>query len=201
MKAVSINQYPNYQNGAAGLNFEHYYTGQRDWLKVPEVLLYHIKEKLSPDIDTILIFGCASGRDFIPFQDSYNCIGFDIAPPNVIDWVCDTTRLTYYQCSIQDFIPRVDTFDINWKNTLIYSCVSLMYASHENQNNLVELMWERECKNIVLQEYEPGNSAHHPYLGLTENNLKRFSRHLFRPKYKHEPTAHIFMENTNEEHN
>jgi hypothetical protein len=98
MKTYSLNKYPNYQYGEGNLNFSHYYEGSRDWLHQYEPLLDYIKENLLPNIDTIMVFGCASGRDFIPFQDDFSCIGFDIAPYEQINWVCKTDNLTYIEC-------------------------------------------------------------------------------------------------------
>lgn len=189
MKNITIKQYPNYQHGAAGISFSHYFEGSRDWLHKYEPLLDYVKTKISSNIHTIINFGCASGRDFIPFQDTYNCVGFDIAPPGVISWVCKTDNLTYYECSIEDFILNINNFSFDWPNTLVYTQGTLMYVSPEIQNFFVESLLSKGCTNMVFQEYEPGNSGPNPCLDLNENNLKIFSKAVFRDN----TTAHIFL--------
>lgn len=194
MKSYIINKYPNYNHGAAGINFSHYFDGSRDWLYKPEPLLDYLKKEISSNIHTIINFGCASGRDFIPFQETYTCVGFDLAPIEKINWVCKTDNLIYFECSIEDFILNIDEFTfIDWENTLLYSCVSLMYATSKDQNKLIDLFLEKGCKNIVLQEYEPGNSGPNPYLDLNEKNLKLFEKKLFRENHHHNPMAHLYL--------
>lgn len=193
MKHFSINSYPNYSSGAAGIDFSSYYT-PHSGNQQPEIIMNKLKTSIPNHINTIINFGCASGRDFIPFQDSHNCIGFDIAPFEAIIWVCETNNLTYYECSIEDFLLNIDTFNIDWINTLIYTQGTLMYASHEDQNKFIEILLKKECKNIILQEYEPGNSGPHPYLNLNEKNLKLFKKKMFRDTYEGNPTAHILLE-------
>lgn len=194
MISYKIADYPNHLYGPDGISFMHYFEGSRDWLKVPEPLLHYVKEKLPSYVKIVVNLGCASGRDFIPFQNSHLCVGFDITPVEKIKWVCDTNNLVYFQCSIQDFVHNIDIFECNWNEVLLYSCVSMIYASHEDQNRLIESVISKGCKNIVLQEYEPGNSGHVGYLNLNENNIKLFEKKLFRQKYDQEPMAHIMLD-------
>jgi hypothetical protein len=193
MKSYIINNYPNYQYGEGGLNFSHYYDGSRDWLHQHEPLLDYIKEKLQPNINTVVIFGCASGRDFLPFQDNFTCVGFDIAPQEQINWVCKTDNLIYLQCSIEDFVDNIDIFEIKWDDVLVYSHGSMMYASHSYQNKFIEILLEKGCENIVMQEYEPHNSGHNPYLNLNKKNLQLFEKKMFKDSYEGQPTAHILI--------
>ena len=65
MKNHSINKYPNYQYGDAGINFTSYFTPHVG-NQTPEKVLEYIKPTLSNDVKTIINLGCASGRDFIP---------------------------------------------------------------------------------------------------------------------------------------
>jgi hypothetical protein len=77
---------------------------------------------------------------------------------------------------------------------LIYSHGSMMYAPHNYQNKFVEKVLEKGCKNIVMQEYEPGNSSNIiPYLNLNEDNLKLFTKKLFKDQHFHMPMAHISL--------
>lgn len=188
MKNITIKQYSNYQYGAAGINFTSYYTPHAG-NQTPEKVLEYIKPNLPNNVKTIINFGCASGRDFIPFQNNYNCIGFDIAPPEAIVWVCETNNLTYYECSIEDFLLNIDTFSFDWPNSLVYTQGTLMYVSPKNQNLFVESILSKGCTNIILQEYEPGNSGSHPYLNLNNQNIKLFNKIIFRDNV----TAHILM--------
>lgn len=191
MTSHSINNYPDYIiNG--GLNFSDYYNpANRN--QTPEVLTSYILENITDNIKTIIDVGCACGKNFIPFADSFNCIGFDRAPADVIKWVCDTDNLTYYECSIEDFIDHIDEFDIDWENSLVFTHGTLMYASHENQNRFVEAVLRKGCRNLTLQEYEPGNSGPHPYFNLNETNLKLFEKKMLRDSFAGNPTAHIIL--------
>lgn len=192
MKHYSINKYPNYASGAAGINFTSYYT-PHSGNQIPEKVIEYLKENISPNITTIINFGCASGRDFIPFQDTHECIGFDIAPSEEIVWVCKIDKLIYYECSVEDFLLNINNFKINWNKSLVYTQGTLMYVSHENQNIFVETLLEKGCKNIVLQEYEPGNSGPHPYLNLNNKNISIFEKRMFRDKHEGNPTAHLYL--------
>jgi hypothetical protein len=192
MKNYSLNKYPNYQHGAAGINFSSYFI-PHSGNQIPEKVLEFIKPTLLDNIKTVINFGCASGRDFIPFQEDYNCIGFDIAPVEDITWVCKTNNLTYYECSIEDFLLNIDDFKFDFPNSLVYTQGTLMYVSHKNQNLFVEMLLKKGCSNIILQEYEPGNSSHHPYLNLNEQNIKLFEKRMFRDSYEGNPTAHILI--------
>jgi hypothetical protein len=192
MKNFSINKYPDYTSGAAGINFTSYYT-PHSGNQTPEKVIEYLKENISSNITTIINFGCASGRDFIPFQDTHNCVGFDIAPFEAITWICKTDNLSYYECSIEDFLLNIDNFKFDWPNTLVYTQGTLMYVSHENQNLFTEILLKKGCKNIIFQEYEPGNSGHHPYLNLNSQNISIFEKRMFRDRYEGNPTAHLYL--------
>jgi hypothetical protein len=192
MKNYKINSYPDYIYGAAGINFTSYYT-PHSGNQTPEKVLEYIKPNLSSNIKTIINFGCASGRDFIPFETDYTCIGFDIAPIEDITWVCKTNNLTYYECSIEDFLSNIDNFKFDFSNSLVYTQGTLMYVSPEIQNIFVETLLSKGCNNIILHEYEPGNSGCHPYMHLNDQNIKLFEKKMFRDTYSGNPTAHILI--------
>lgn len=195
MQSISVASYPNYQVGRFdNLNFKKYHDGNEAWLHKPEAATEHISKILPSHIDTVLIFGCSSGRDFIPFQSTHKCLGLDIAPVGAIKWVCDTTNLTYVECSIEDFITNIDIFQLDWHNTFVYASGTLMYATPEVQNQLVDVLLEKGCNNMLFQEYEPGNSGVHPCLDFNEVNLAKFKKKLFRETHYHQPMAHILME-------
>lgn len=139
--------------------FKHYYkhNPKNPVGNVPEHITYEIKPLIPDYITTIINFGCANGRDFIHFQDKYNLIGFDLVSGNYIEWVCDTTNLIYYQCSMEDFmVPNnVDVEDLS--TSLVYTNVSLFYLK-DKQEKFISYLLSKGCKNMVFQEYE--NSQH-----------------------------------------
>jgi hypothetical protein len=196
MNSYSINQYRNYHIGNFdGINFSKFYSGNESWLREPESIVKYISTNLPEDIDTIVNFGCASGRDFIPFSD-INCVGFDIAPVNVINWVCDTTNLTYFQCSIEDFIDNKNLFDlhIDWNTSLVYTSGALMYVDHTTQNKFIDVLFSLNCKNMIFQEYVKIINNKHNFLKLNENYDNIFRKQLFRPTEYNQPICHIYLE-------
>lgn len=175
--------------------FEHYFTSAEDWLQTYEKpVLDYVLAKLPSYVNTILIFGCASGRDFIPFSKKYKCVGFDLAPPSKISWVCPTENLDYYQCSIEDFMNLNvgNTFDL--KNCLVYTQGVMMYVSPEEQSKFVMYLINNGCKNIVLHEYPPDYNGPHTKLNPTENVLDNFERKHFRNDVEGQPTGFLYLD-------
>lgn len=152
MQEYSLKSY-NYDNF-----FEHYFkhNPNNPVGNIPEEVLVKHKPLLPKYVNTILNFGCANGRDFIPFQDDYNCIGFDLAPVGYIEWVCKTDNLIYYQCSIEDYLYNFKNDDLS--NYLVYTQGTLMYLTPEMQNKFIEHLLDCGCKNMIFHEYPP---THH----------------------------------------
>ena len=176
MKEFSYKDY-NY-----GGFFEHYFkhSPENPIGNTPENILLECKPLLPDYIDTIINFGCSNGRDFIPFQDNYNCVGFDLAPLNYIDWVCKTDNLTYYQCSIEDYLNEFDHTDEDLSNTLIYTQGTLMYLNPEDQNKFIQHILYHNCKNIIIHEYPPTYSGPHTKFNPNQKYLDLFEQKIFR---------------------
>lgn len=140
--------------------FEHYYrhNPKNPVGNIPEIITTKmVDQNMIPDyITTIVNFGCANGRDFIPFQNQYNLIGFDLVPGDYIEWVCDTNNLYYYQCSMEDFMNEKYVKIENLSEYLIYTNVSLFYLE-DKQENFISYLLSKSCKNMVFQEYKSSN--------------------------------------------
>lgn len=162
--------------------FYHYFNSNEEWLQRPEQpLLDYVLDNIPSYITTIINFGCANGKDFIPFEKDYNLIGFDICPVDMIKWECKTDNLYYYQCSIQDYLDKFDHSDLDLEDCLVYTQGTLMYLNSEYQNKFVKHMIDRGCKNIVLHEYAHDSKTPHEKLHLDPEILKNFERKHFRP--------------------
>ena len=162
--------------------FEHYFKhdDSNPVGNSPEQILLECKSLLPEYIDTIINFGCANGRDFIPFEDDYNCIGFDLAPPKYIDWVCKTYNLTYYQCAIEDYLNNFDHSNGDLSTTLIYTQGTLMYLHPDDQNKFIQHILDRNCKNIIIHELPPEYSGPHTKFNPDQKYLDLFEQKSFR---------------------
>jgi hypothetical protein len=195
MKYESINEYV-YNDF-----FKHYFTPNINtdpWLfKYESPLLDYVILNMPKYIDTIIIFGCASGRDFIPFSKEYKCYGFDIESGDKIDWVCDTENLHYYQCSVQDFSKNIERFShIDFSKSLVYTQGTLMYLTSEEQDTFVKTIIDSGCKNMVIHEYPPdwiGYSIHDRF-NPSEEILNLFERKHFRKETHNQPTGFLIID-------
>jgi hypothetical protein len=167
-------------------------TGYAKWDIAPEKWLKeYVVDKLTSDINTIVDFGCASGRNFIPFKESIDYFyGFDIHPEEEILWRPDaqslytTGKLQYNTCSIEDFLTEHDKYNhINWERSLVmYHGALLNLESHEQQNETIDLILKLGCKNIVIHDYIKDiqirkavlNNKGIGWLSLSEKNKKLF---------------------------
>jgi len=133
-------------------HWSHYFRANYEWLHKPEEFLYNIEKQLPLYITQIVNIGCASGRDFIPFNGEYKLIGVDIAPYDQIKWVDKFENLTYYQCYIKDF-SGLDVLE-DLSTSFIYTQNTMMYESEEGQKDFYESILERGCKNMLFHEHE-----------------------------------------------
>tara|TARA_R110001592_G_scaffold161118_3_gene393614 strand:- start:729 stop:1319 length:591 start_codon:yes stop_codon:yes gene_type:complete len=110
----------------------------------------HVLPYISQNVKTIIDFGCANGRNFLPFKN-YECVGFDLYSPEEIKYSCD---FKYYVSSIEDFIHSPDQYPIQWKSSLVMSHGTLMYClDSKTQNKFLTILRNKGCKNFVLHEY------------------------------------------------
>jgi len=174
--------------------FNHYFSSTEEWLSHYEkpVIDYTI-QNLPDYVNTVLIFGCASGRDFIPFSEKYKCVGFDLAIPSKISWVCPTENLDYYQCSIEDFMDCDvgERFDLS--KCLVYTQGVMMYVSWDDQSRFINYLINNGCKNIVLHEYPPDYTGPHTKLNPTGDILNLFERRHFRSEVQEQPTGFLYL--------
>ena len=141
----------------------------------------YVVKKLSLHVTTLVDFGCANGRNFVPFKGKgLKCIGFDIHPRSSLVKITD---FLYHECSIQDFIENPRQFPISWGESLAMSHGSLMYIpSADIQNNFLITLKKEGCKNFVFHEYTRSGLLSPNakgdglgYLHLTPENLNLFS--------------------------
>ena len=123
----------------------------------PEPIIAYIKNNLPDYVDTIINIGCSNGRDFIPFEDDYKLIGLDLAAPDVMEFSpkLNTDNLTYYQCSIEDYLYEFNHDDLDLSKALVYTSGVLLYTPQSVQIEVVNHLIKSGCKNMVFQEYTP----------------------------------------------
>lgn len=174
--------------------FDHYFSNNEEWMnKYESPLLDYIKDSLPDYVNTVINFGCANGRDFIPFQNDFNCVGFDLASPSIIKWACKTDNLTYYQCSVEDYLDKFNHDNIDLSSCLIYTQGTLMYVSHENQNKFINHLLNQNCKNIVIHEYPPEYPHDQGYFNPSQEILNLFERKHFRTIIEKQPTGFLYL--------
>ncbi len=154
-------------------------TKPETWLKTT------VSDNISNKIETIIDFGCGTGRNFLPFIDNYKCIGFDIHPPDSVQ-NNSCCNFTYYQSSIEDF--KLISLKIDWSKCLIMTHGTLMYCKKSSiQNEFIKLLRDRGCENFIFHEYasdlliKNGNLSENArqggvgYLNLNDDNLELFN--------------------------
>lgn len=196
MKWKSINQYE------CNPFFKHYYTPDPRMdsylFKYEWPLLDYVIDILPSYIENVVIFGCASGRDFIPFYEKYKCYGFDIESGDKIQWVCPTEKLFYYQCSMQDFIKNKNTFDsIDFSKSLVYTQGTLMYLTSDEQDLFVKTILGLGCKNFVIHEYPPtweGSGNIIEKFNPSKEVLDLFEEKHFRASRHNQPTGFLIID-------
>jgi len=140
---------------ATAPGWDYYFDAVVPSLRVPEACVVALAPKIPDYIDTILIIGCAPGRDFIPFEKTHKLRGIDLAPFERVKWVCDTTRLSYRQMTAQVFAR---TLNEDLSNTLVYASGTLMQLRAQEQNELYESLKQNGCRNFIFQEPPPDHS-------------------------------------------
>ena len=186
-------------------NFMHHYfkhTDKNPIGSVPEKITTYIKPLIPNYVDTIVNFGCSNGRDFIPFHDDYKLVGFDLVSPDYMDFAIGlkTDNLTYYQCSMQDFITDFNHSDLDLSKSLVYTSATLMYLETDKQEEFVNDLIKLGCKNMVFQEYI--NNPTHNNVKFSEklNNLfdiKSFKESPFGGVESDNLWGHIMLDENN----
>jgi hypothetical protein len=165
--------------------FSNYITNIHDTPSPEEWLKSEVLPLLSPNIEFIVDFGCALGRNFAPFLEQYKCIGFDIhSPENVNKYY----NFKYFRCSVEDFVLNPNKIGIDWSKSLVMTHGTLMYCeSPWPQNLFLKILRDKGCNNFVLHEYasdlliqtgalsENARQGGLGYLKLDDDNSKLFN--------------------------
>ena len=143
--------------------WEKYYRHTKDWTFVPEPFLYDLK--IPGSVNTFLDIGCASGRNFIPFNGKLKLWGIDIVPEDRITWVEQFQNLTYQQLSVEQFTRNLERGGIDLASTLVFTGGTLMYVSEKDQRRFFKACRMAGCDNFIFSEY-PSDSALSPVLNF-----------------------------------
>lgn len=136
-------------------NFAPYYKGVSESMDMtkPEACLTALS--IPSHVDTILDIGCASGRNFIPFDGTLRLWGVDIAPASQIHWVRPFKNLTYEQMTLEAFTERLEKEPIDMTHTLVFTAGTMAYCSKVWQTRFYEACKKNGCTNFIFHEYPP----------------------------------------------
>ena len=137
--------------------FWHYYTAERDYQRVPEMFLEQVK--LPGYVRTVIDYGCASGRNFIPFNGKYNLWGLDIIPEEKIKWIRNFQNLKYEQMTFYDFTRFLEQSKIDLSEAVIMTSAVLMYIPCRWQIRFYNASKARGCRNFIFIENPPGTRS------------------------------------------
>jgi hypothetical protein len=180
-----------------GRSFDHYFDAALPALRVPEACVTALAARCPAYVDTVLILGCAPGRDFKPFEKTHALWGIDIAPVARINWQCDTARLRYEQLTLKQFIRLLERDGADLARTLVYASATLMLISRRWQQRLYAALKANGCRNFIFQDY----AQDHPDFGLTRGRecfqlpLDDFKQMRFRDG-PNEPIAFVRLAHT-----
>ena len=143
------------EGGELPRRFEPYYRGDSPTMKmdVPEPCLQQLQ--LPVYVDTILDVGCASGRNFIPFNGKLKLWGVDIVPFERIKWVQPFVDLTYENGGLENLTKRLEGEPVDLSRTLIFTAGTMAYCSEEWQKRFYAICQKRGAKNFIFLEYPP----------------------------------------------
>ena len=137
-----------------------------------ERCLDYIVKYIPSYVDSVYQFGCASGRDFLPFEGRMKLYGFDIFPSDKIRWIKNFDGLTYHPCCIEDFKSFVDEH-LEFKDmskSLVYTQGTLMYVKAQQQNDFFQFCRYLGCKNFIFNEYTEQEFRAHVKKPTLKNN-------------------------------
>lgn len=111
--------------------------------------------ELAPEIpnnvDTVIDFGCASGRNLELFDGRFKLYGVDLVPESQIEWRRPFQNLTYIASRLEELPGKLD---VAMDRFLCISHGTLMYLDPESQRRFVSYLRERGCRNFIFQEYD-----------------------------------------------
>ena len=132
------------------MNFDHYYRGGR-FTQTAEFVEF-CKPLLPKYIDTILEFGCANGRNLIPFNGKYNLQGYDLPTEDGIEFRQNFDNFVYEKKYVEEWVKE---YDKDLSTTFVMCSGVLMYVTTKVQNALMKKLFDLGCKNMAFQEYYP----------------------------------------------
>jgi hypothetical protein len=124
-----------------------------------------LPDYIPKNVDSILIFGCTNGRDFIPFLNKgYKLYGTDLNSPDEIYWVdeINSNQIKYYQSTLSSFMKILTENKefTNMSNFLVLSHFVLTYDWNSGAKIVNEihkrggvaiLLLKNHCLEIINQ--------------------------------------------------
>lgn len=124
-------------------------------------------------VTAVLDIGCANGKNFSPFT-KLELYGIDIVAEGQIAWV---KKPRYRVIKIEDFTDALEKSDVDLRNLLIISNVTLLLLTKNEQLRFFNAAKERGCKNFIFTEPLRGKSP--PALGYFELDERFFIQKRF----------------------
>jgi len=143
--------------------WEKYYRRTKDWVSIPEPFLYDLK--LPNSVKIFLDIGCASGRNFIPFDGKLELWGVDIVPEKRIRWVRSFQKLSYKKMTVEQFTRVLERGEKRLDQVLLFTAGTMMYVNEKEQRRFFQACRLAGCKNFIFSEY-PANSPISPRLNF-----------------------------------
>ena len=113
----------------------------------PEKCFSELISALPASVDSVIDFGCAAGRNLIPFMGKHKLYGVDIVPREQIEW--EMPEVNYLQTSLARF-----DFSTSLESFVCISSGALMYLKPHEQLHFLSTLKRLGCKNFIFQEYD-----------------------------------------------
>jgi hypothetical protein len=115
----------------------------------PERCFLELLPSIPDHVKNVIDFGCAAGRNLVPFDGRYRLYGVDIIEEKKMEWRIPFKDLTYIQSRLEDF-----EFAGPMNDFLCISHGALMYTTPAHQRRLLAHLVDRGCRNFIMQEYD-----------------------------------------------
>ena len=135
--------------------WEKYYRRTKDWVSIPEPFLCDLKPPSS--VKVFLDIGCASGRNFIPFDGKLELWGVDIVEEKRIKWVKSFQKLSYEKMTVEQFTRMLELGRKKLDDVLLFTAGTMMYVSEKEQRRFFMACRFAGCKNFIFSEYPAGS--------------------------------------------
>lgn len=144
------------RTGSFNQRWSNYYDAalqKNEWMHSPIPELVSLS--LPRYIDTILDIGCASGRNFIPFNGKLKLWGVDIVPKRRIKWVMPFKDLTYEKATLQELTRRFAHERPDMSKVFVFESATFMYVPEEFQRRFFNICCELGCRNFMFRDFPP----------------------------------------------